>query len=142
MYGVVCTVSGTTITAGKTVNISAIPDSATKVICMPINDSSVAFIHSGNSWTSNYVTYLYFYSTVCNISGTEIYPGPSKQIDYYTSGCAADLLPGTSKIYIAYGQSTEKCAVEELRKNIDWPIILIRTKIWLSILAKAIMKNN
>lgn len=76
LFGIVCTISGTTITAGTDTKLSDTAYSGYRISATLLDDNRV-FI--GHSYTDSY----YLYGMVCTISGTSITAGEDTQL--YTS---------------------------------------------------------
>ena len=104
LYGVVCTISGTTITAGTDTQISTGAGSYSAASAVALDDSTVFVAHRNNDGTNNTL-----YGVVCTISGTTITAGTDTQLSTnsistsqsYVSAVALD----TSTVFVAYANA-------------------------------------
>ena len=95
LYGVVCTISGTTITPGTIAQLSNTSWTY---------DISVVALNYSKVFIAYYESYLY--GVVCTISGTTITPGTRTQLSSnYKSGISMVAL-SDSKVFIAYRYSS------------------------------------
>ena len=94
LYGVVCTISGTTITAGDCTQLSA---SNTQYAASVALSSTKVFVAYGG--TSNRL-----YGMVCTISGTTITAGTGTELSTTTDSCnyVSAVLIGSGKVFIAH----------------------------------------
>ncbi len=98
LNGIVCSISGTTITAGTDTTLVSVSNSATILSPVLIDTNKVFIAHSNNS--SNY----YLNGIVCTISGTTITPGTDTTLvsTQYAGNVASAVLIDTNKVFIAH----------------------------------------
>ena len=104
LYGVVCTVSGTTITAGTSLKLSNTTfGGGENTSSALISENKVFIAHTGESSSGTVKTRLY--GIVCTISGTTITAGTDTKLsDEYYSGSSLSIMKiSDSKVAIAYG---------------------------------------
>ena len=95
LYGVVCTISGTTITVGTDIQLSTINYAYDYVSAVDLGTDKVFIAHRNGS---------YLYGVVCTISGTTITVGTDTQLStssssyFYISAVAL----GTDKVFVAH----------------------------------------
>lgn len=97
LYGIVCSVNGTTITAGTNKKIVA-SNYASKFTTSLLLDSGNVFI--GYAGNTNYN----LYGIVCSVSGTTITLGTSVSLSHYCDGSSSTLLKD-GRIFITYRTS-------------------------------------
>lgn len=95
LYGLVCTISGDTITTGTATKL--ISSQATLISNLSVSQNKVFILYLDGTTTSSYSK-----SVVCTISGTTITVGTSVQIAFGTS--SAELLD-ENKVFICYQHS-------------------------------------
>lgn len=86
LYGVVCTISGTTVTVGTSLQLSSVSNSGYHHSTLSLSNSKVFIAHSYNSS-------YYLYGMVCTISGTTITVGTDTAIN-------------SSNTYSAFGEKS------------------------------------
>jgi len=98
LNGIVCTISGTTITPGTDTTLVNVSNSATILSPVLIDTNKVFIAHSNNS--SNY----YLNGVICTISGTTITPGTDTTLvsTQYAGNVASIALIDTNKVFIAH----------------------------------------
>lgn len=94
-YGVVCTISGTTITVGTDIQLSTDSYSNYYMAATTLTSSKVFVSHRGSS---------YLYGVVCTISGTTITIGTDIQLTTTTStySDANSIALDSSKVFVIY----------------------------------------
>jgi hypothetical protein len=101
LYGLVCSISGTTITAGTDTKLNDATKSGTAISSTLLPNGDVFVAHS-------YDTSPYLYGIVCSISGTTITKGTDKKLSGSAYGgyamSAVTLLDG--RVFIAYSNSS------------------------------------
>ena len=97
LYGMVCTVSGTTITPGTDTPLSTTKYAGSVIDTALLPDGNVFVAHSSSSS-------YYLYGMVCTISGATITAGTNTNLDADGRGFSAVLLE-ENKVFIAYKQS-------------------------------------
>ena len=103
LYAIVCTISGTTITAGTAIQLSTNTNSGKHVSVVTLSKDKVFIAHSyaGSSYTN-------LYGMVCTISGTTITAGTDKKISspsvsiFYIRAVALS----DDTVFISYGYNT------------------------------------
>ena len=102
LYGLVCSVSGTTITKGTDTQLSSESYTGIEARMVVLNDNDVLIAHT---YTSSY----YLYGIVCSISGTTITKGTDTQLNSTThTGFSISALPLGESIIIIHSHTTSK----------------------------------
>ena len=104
-YGVVCTISGTTITAGTATSL--VSQSASYLDAHGINSTTALVVHQ-------YSTY-YIMGYTCSVSGTTITTNSSTRLSTGTSsatlaGLSKSTLIDSSTIFLTFGYQSDYCA--------------------------------
>ena len=96
LYGVVCSISGTTITAGSETQLSMLSKSGYEIKAVALDSAKVFISYRGNS--------SYFYAQVCSISGTTITAGSETQLSslQYAYGGSSAVALDSSTVFIAH----------------------------------------
>lgn len=99
LYGMVCTISGSTITAGTDTRLVAASSAYRNSSAVLVDTNKVFVSHSGSS-----TDYDHLYGIVCTISGTTITPGNSTQIAAGTQAASyvSLALVETNKVFILH----------------------------------------
>lgn len=129
LYANICTVSGTTITAGTSIAIDTTTYAGLYIADnMPILPNGDIFI------AHNYGNYYYLYGVVCSISGTTITPGTNTQLTTsYTSASISPVLLPDGKIFIAHNEgSGQNSTLWGLACSIDGKSITCGTDVQLN----------
>lgn len=115
LYGMVCTVSGETITAGTDTSISTSTYSGYKISAVALSSNKVFIAHNDNS-SSHYLSGI-----VCNINGTSITKGKATIISNKenTSVCMSPIALSDNKVFIAYYRLTSYDYLEGIVITID-----------------------
>ena len=100
LYGVVCTISGTTITVGTDTQLSTAPVSDVYASAVLVDTNKVFIAHGCYSTT--------LYGTVCTISGITITAGVDTRLstDYSSHFGTSAVLVDTNKVFIAHRNGT------------------------------------
>ena len=102
LYGMVCTVSGTTITAGTDTQLSTETYSGAVISAVALSDSKVFIAHS-------YGSYYYLNGMVCTVSGTTITAGSDTSL--VTTSDAGFVISAValsdSKVFIAHSYDAD-----------------------------------
>ena len=100
LIGVVCTISGTTITAGTHTQLSTRNWAGSRISLVALSSTKVFIAHSYGSSTASYT----LYGLVCDISGTTITTGSDVSVvDTNYSGYAMSVTRlSSTKVFIAY----------------------------------------
>jgi hypothetical protein len=97
LYGIVCTISGTTITAGSDTALNTTTARTGEKISTTLLPDGKVFV------ASSYSTSYYLYGTICSVSGTSISKGANIQISantYASFALSATTLPD-GNVFIA-----------------------------------------
>ena len=97
LYGIVCNISGTTITVGTAKQLSTTRQTARSVSLELLGNGKVFLIHS-------YGTAIQLYGMICTISGTSISTGTDTALatTSYTGGANSSVLLPSGNIFIAH----------------------------------------
>lgn len=125
LYGLVCTISGNTITKGTQIEILNSSFSGDNCLAVLLSDNKVFVAHSKNSNTSN----RYLFGIVCTIDGTTITTGTDTQLTTYTGGLYIPdiVLFPDDKVGIFHYSSDQKLAISYCTVDSDNTISLIST---------------
>ena len=95
LYGVVCTISGTTITVGTDTQLSSTSNSNMYSSAVTLSTDKVFIAHRGGD---------YLYGVVCTISGTAITVGTDTQLSTVINShqYASATLVSTDKVFVAH----------------------------------------
>lgn len=95
LHGVICTINGTTITAGTDTRIASGTSVYISTSIALINTNKVFIAHRNGS---------YLYGVVCTINNTTITPGTDTQLSDGTNSYddSSTILVGTNKVFIAH----------------------------------------
>lgn len=101
LYGMVCTISGTTITQGNDTQLSTIVNAGFAISAVALSDNKVFIAHG-------YGSDIYLYGMICTISGTTITAGTDKKISEIGSAGMAisTVLTGEDAVFIAHSCAT------------------------------------
>jgi len=102
LYGIVCTISGTTITTGTDTQLSTYYSSYDYASAVALSEDKVFIAHSGGG--SNESSSSYLYGIVCNINGTTITYGTDTQLSTEISShqYASSVKLSENKVFIAH----------------------------------------
>lgn len=100
LYGMLCTITGTTITVETNVQLSSDNYSGNAISAVKLDEGKVFIAHS---YGSNY----YLYGMVCTISGTTITKGTDTQLDsnVNTGKTISVIAINESKVFIVFPRS-------------------------------------
>ena len=100
LYGMVCTISGTTITKGTDTQLSTEEKTGAGISAVTLTDSKVFIAHNFGSG----IGYNHLYGMVCTISGTTITKGTDTQLSTanYTGTITSAIKVLNNKVFIAH----------------------------------------
>ena len=103
LYGMICTISGTNITAGTDTQLSTAKYTGVTISTAFLESTKVFIAHSRGSSSSSYLT-----GVVCTISGTTITAGTSNELSSATnSGKVISVVAlSSTKVFIAYSSDS------------------------------------
>lgn len=98
LYGIVCTISGTTITAGQETQLSSTTNTYQYASVATIGTNKVFIAHQYSN---------YLYGMVCTISGTSISPGTDTMLSSRTASYTDSKVTvlDTDKVFVAHDSS-------------------------------------
>lgn len=98
LYGMICMIEGTTITAGENIELNATNRGSNKTV--KLSENKVAIIYSDT-------TYFYIYGMICTIDGIDITAGVDTQLSTVGASSTSDIsvvVLNENKIFIAHGR--------------------------------------
>lgn len=107
LYGVACSISGSTVTAGTSTQLCTINPSGNYASVQKLSGSSFFVSHTANNNSAGYKPY----GVVCTVSGTSITPGTNTIINdtastvSYSTLCSVALSSNT--VFVQWGNSTD-----------------------------------
>ena len=106
LYGIVCTISGTTVTVGTDTALCTTNYSSASSI-VPLGNDKVFITHAQKS-----SDYYHLYGMVCTVSGTTISKGGNTKLNGGNScGNSSTVAINNEKVFIAYGNGSYLCGM-------------------------------